>query len=477
MISGRTFVKTAKAAALLVALQCGMGGAAQAATLTQEEALAVHKRATIVDTHNDTMMKVIDKNTWLPLVNIREATSFHIDIPKLEQGGLNVPFFAAYTAPYLSTDNKVDYTLTNSRILALISALHWTVNNNSDKMGLARSVAEVESLLQAKKIAAVASIEGAYSLKADNGIELLRQYNDLGVRAIVFTHNYSNDLGEGINNAYKDGTASQGGLTELGKTAVQEMNRLGMIIDVSHLNEATFWGVVQTTNAPIIASHSGAYALKDHVRNLKDDQIRAIAKTGGVVNIPYWKALIAAGEKVDCSQMVDHIDYVVKVAGVDHVGLGSDFDGAPMLSDLEDCSALPKITLELAKRGYTQSDIEKILGGNSLRVMKDVWHRADAKNRADAPVVTPALQMGEVIATPLPLLSAKIDAGKGATLKDAGIKVIIDGKIYKPAYNKATGVVQFQVTESLATNYHVVTFEAENDRGQVSREARTFYVQ
>lgn len=448
-----------------------------AAPVAEEDALTIHKNAIVVDTHNDTMMKVIDKTTWLPVVNIREATPFHIDIPKLEQGGLDVPFFSAYTAPYLMPDKKVDYGLTNSRLLALINAVHWTVNNNPDKMGFVRSVKDIESLVKGGKIAAVSTIEGAYSLNQDNGIELLRQYNDLGVRAVVFTHNFSNDLGEGVNKAYKDGTPSQGGLTDLGKAAVKEMNRLGMIIDVSHLSEETFWGVINTSNAPIIASHSGVYTLKNHIRNLKDDQIQAIAKNGGVVQVVYWKALVADGDKVSVKQMVDHIDYIVKLVGINHVGLGSDFDGAPMLADLTNCTELPNVTIELAKRGYTKSDIEKILGGNSMRVIKTVWGKADVRKGKGAPSITPTINMGEVLSNKLPTLTAKIDMDKNSVLNESSLKVIIDGKVYKPQYNKAAGVVTLQVTDSLQSNFHVVTFEAANSSGQVSREARTFYIQ
>ena len=448
-----------------------------AAPITEEDALNIHKNAIVVDTHNDTMMKVIDKTTWRPVVNIREATPFHIDIPKLEQGGLDVPFFAAYTAPYMTPDKKVDYSLTNSRILALINALHWTVNNNFDKIGLAKSVKDVENLVNSGKIAAVSSIEGAYSLNQDNGIELLRQYNDLGVRAIVFTHNYSNDLGEGINNAYKDGSPSQGGLTELGKTAVKEMNRLGMIIDVSHLNEETFWAVIKTSNSSIIASHSGASALKKHVRNLTDDQIRAIAKNGGVVQVVYWKTLVADGDKVSLEQMVDHIDHIAKLVGIDYVGLGSDFDGAPMLSNLTNCADIPKVTVELAKRGYTKHDIEKILGKNTMRVIKEVWSKADLQQGKGSPSITPTISMGEIVLGKLPALTANIGTGKDSVINEASLKVIVDGKVYKPQYNKSAGTVTLQVAEPLQGNYHVVTFEAANSSGQVSREARIFYIQ
>ena len=443
------------------------------ASQTEKDALEAHKQATLVDTHNDTMMKVIDKTTWMPVTNIRSNTNFHIDIPKMRQGQLDVSFFAAYTAPYLDEAKQVDYTLTNSRILSLINALHWTVRNNPDEIGMAKSVEDISRLTKDGKIAAVSTIEGAYSLNNDNAVELLRQYYDLGVRAVGMTHNYSNDLGEGVNEKYIDKTPSQGGLTELGKTVVKEMNRLGIIVDVSHLDERTFWDVIKTSNAPIIASHSGSSVLKNHVRNLTDEQIKALAKNGGVVQIPYWKALIADGDKVAMKQMVDHIDHVVKLVGVDYVGLGSDFDGAPMLTDLGTCAELPGITQELFNRGYCKSDVTKILGGNSMRVMKAVWHK---ENKVAGLSITPSVNMGEVLSNATPVLTATIAAAKGVEVNEYNIKAIVDGKVYKPQYDKRTQTLILEITEPLAKNYHVVTFEVSSSDGKVVREARIFYI-
>lgn len=432
--------------------------------------LKLHIDSIVVDGHNDTMMKTIDETTWLPKTDIREETGNQIDIPKLRAGNLKVPFFAAYTSPYQGNPNK-----SVSRTLALINALYWTEKNNSDIFKIAPTFEEIEKAVLSKKIAAVPTIEGAYSLVKDNATQLLHQYHDLGVKAIAFTWNYSNDLGEGSFRAYadKDGTPSSGGLTELGTQVVREMNKLGMIVDVSHMAESTFWDVINTTKAPIIASHSGVYAIKAHQRNLNDEQLKALAKNGGVIGIVLFPEFLTDKEETYIKDYVDHIDYVVRLIGIDHVGIGSDFDGATMPKDLKDSSEIYKITEELVKRGYKEGDIQKILGKNFLRVIKDVERLAENHNKADEIKIKPSLEMGEIIEDKTPLLKAEIE---GKELDAKGFRIIVNGIPYKPIFDKETNTLSYKISNPLTEKFYVVTFEARNTRGEIQRETRIFYV-
>ena len=442
------------------------------------QAEKIHFDAVVVDTHNDTMMKVVDPTTWLPSVNIGEGqTTFHIDIPKMQQGGLDVAFFAAYTTDCGS------HSLNVSRTLALNNALHWTVGNNPDLIGIATSFKEIHELTKKGKIAAVPAIEGAYSLRSSEDIELLHQYYDLGVRAVTLTHSASNCLGEGIYRQYVDGTPSSGGLTDFGREVIREMNRLGMIVDVSHMAEGTFWGAIEASKAPILASHSSAYGLFAHLQNLKDDQIKALAKNGGVIQIGLAGIFLAdPAATATVRNIVDHIDYVVNLVGVDYVGIGSDFDGCTIPTDLRDVSGLPKITEELVRRGYSKPEIDKILGANTLRVLREVELLAEKSPTivGQAMSIIPTLSMGQVISEQTPLLKAHVDRGTGSPIEGSSFRIIIDGNVYIPDYDNTTGILSLQVTEPLTVGregFHVVTFEAVDIAGEVSRETGIFCVQ
>lgn len=435
----------------------------------------IHFDSIITDGHSDTMSKVIDPETWLPSVNIGQNTPFEVDIPKLQTGGLHVPFFAAYTSGYYNNTPR-----SISRTLALINALYWTEKNNPDTFQISSTYKEIMKAVRDNNIAAVPTIEGAYSMDKNNAIELLHQYDDLGIKAIGFTWNYSNDLGEGANREYNDPdkTPSEGGLTELGADVAREMNRLGMLIDVSHMAESTFWDVIKVSKAPIIASHSGVKALKDHQRNLSDHQLRALKKNGGVINIVFYPVFLTNNSQAYVKDIVDHIDHVVNVIGVDHVGLGSDFDGASLPEDLQDSSQLPKLTEELVKRDYTKQDIEKILGKNMLRVLKAVEKTADhdPAKVGRGLTITPEYEMGEIIQERTPLLSAKVTAEKGAKADESSFRVIVDGIPYKPVFDRQTSTMSLQLHEALKERFHVVTFEAANKAGKVTRETRIFYI-
>lgn len=451
---------------IIILLILGASISSTAIRYKESNALKLHVDSVIVDTHNDAMSKIVDENTWLPVTDIRYNTNNHIDIPKMRAGNLKVGFFAAYTSAYHGNSNRA-----LSRTLALLNALYWTEDNNRDIFTITKSYEEIERAILDWKIAAVPSIEGAYAISNKNGIELLRQFNDLGVKAIGFTWNYSNELGEGAYEVYvdKNGKPSTGGLTKLGEDIIGEMNRLGILVDVSHLNVDTFWDVINITKAPIIASHSGVYTIKPHQRNLNDDQLKAIAENGGVVGMVLYRGFVKGMDNTYIKDFVDHIDYAVKLIGIDHVGLGSDFDGGEIPLDMADVSEMYKITEELVHRGYSEEDIKKILGRNTLRVIKEAEALAEKPKSAKDVVITPYIEMGEIVTKSMPKLSAKVEG-----LNINKLRIIVDGIAYDPIYDEKDSIVSLQLKDKLIEKFHVVTFEATDDEGAIKRETRIF---
>ncbi|SFH98412.1 membrane dipeptidase [Tindallia magadiensis] len=446
-----------------------------------------HHSSIVVDMHNDTMMKVVDSHTWLPVVDIGKEPleGFQLDLHKAQQGGLNVAFYAAYTADQRDVDDVV--ARTNSRSLALINALYWTIEQNQDNMILARNTQEIEAGLAEGKHVAVASLEGMYQFGGENSKALLRQYHDLGIRAAGLVWNSPNRLGAGANVANNEANA---GLTEAGREIISEMNRLGILVDVSHMNEKTFFDTLETTQVPVIASHSGVDGVRPHVRNLSDEQLLQLKENGGVVSINFWRTALAdPGSSATVKHIVDHIDYAVNLIGIDHVGLGSDFDGATMPKDLPDASYLPSITKELASRGYHQEEIKKIVGGNNQRVLKEAEKFAEKQVRypwLQPPRlrIVPDVQMGEIVYNTKPTLSAKIvDGGDGAG-NFFQYSIIVNGIAYQPSYHPDTGYISYQMERDLLGkghtekegNFHVVTFLARNPMGVEVRETVIFYV-
>jgi membrane dipeptidase len=437
--------------------------------------LKSHLNSIVVDGHNDTMLKIIDDKTWLPKINIGKNTDNHIDIPKLVEGGLNIPFFAAFTSGYYNDIQK-----SISRTLALINALYWTENNNIDSFKIANSVEDIKEIVAEGKIAAIPTIEGAYSLDENNAIELLRQYYDLGIKVVGFNWNYSNDLGEGCSKTYNDPdkTPSSGGLTKLGEKVALEMNKLGMIIDVSHMAESTFWDIINVSKMPIIASHSGVYALRNHPRNLKDKQLKALAKNGGVIGIVLASSFLTDGEFAYVKDYVDHIDYAVNLIGIDHVGIGSDFDGTYLPDDIENSSELYKIVEELNNRGYKDDDIEKILGKNMLRVLKNAQCAAEyqaEKNKLNL-CITPDFKMGEIIEDSTPLLVAHLKNIDKLEIEDLDFKIIVDGISYKGIYDKKSFTMGLKLKQKLTEKFHVITFQVSDNRGKTKRSTIIIYI-
>jgi membrane dipeptidase len=431
----------------------------------------VHTNATVIDTHNDTMMKVIDSSTWLPVTDIGSNTDFQLDIAKAQSGGLDVAFFAAFANHQADGENPA--ARTNSKVLALLNALHWTVSRNADRMVIGTSIATIEKGVRERKLVAVPAIEGAYSLETANAIELLHQYYDLGVRSIGIVWNHENSLGSGAT-----GPDSMG-LTDLGKKVMREMIRLGIMIDVSHMNERTFWDTLELTTVPVIASHSSAYSVRAHVRNLTDTQLIALKENGGIAQVNFWNTVLTdPGERADIAKLADHIDYVAKLIGVDHVGLGSDFDGADMPVGMENVSKLPKLTEELMTRGYPDRDIVKILGGNTLRVIREVQKNAGHTASEDREIVIkPTMNMGIMIDDASPHLLAQVKKKNGYEIDESGFRAIIDGIVHEPYYDSDTGLISLYAESLLAGgNFHVVTFEAKSGSGTITRETVIFYI-
>jgi membrane dipeptidase len=367
------------------------------------QAAQVHSRAIVLDTHADTTQRMV----FDPRFNIGERHSDgNIDIPRMRDGGMDALFFSIWVPSDVTGPPAV------KRAFDQIDAVREAVRTHPNDLVLAATVADVRKAAADKKIAALMGMEGGHMI--DDDMRLLRDYYALGVRYMTLTHFKNNNWADSSTDK-----PAHNGLTAFGKDVVREMNRLGMMIDISHVADKTFYDVIGLTKVPVIASHSSSRVIANHPRNMTDDMMRALAKNGGVIMINYHAGFLSeefrvASEKrsgniveqmaemskkcggneacttmeddrmdheammngqlpkVFWEKIVEHIDHAVKVAGADHVGLGSDFDGATMPLGMEDVTKLPKITDALLKKGYSEQDVEKILGGNLLRVMEAV---------------------------------------------------------------------------------------------------------
>ena len=362
----------------------------------------VHTRAIVVDSHDDTTQRMFFDKTFD--LSARHPNG-NIDIPRMRDGGLDALFFSIWVP------SDVTGPVAVKRALQLIDSVHEAVRRHPNDLVLATTAADVRRAASEKKIAALMGMEGGHMIDDDLGT--LRDFAKLGVRYLTLTHFTNNNWADSSTDKPK-----HNGLTGFGKEVVRELNRLGMMVDISHVADKTFADVLEVTTVPVIASHSSCRAIANHPRNMTDDMMRALAKNGGVIMINYEVSFLSeenrlAGEKsggvvaaldkmsktcggdeacstlemarirreamdkgtlpaVSWEKIVEHIDHAAKVAGIDHVGLGSDFDGATMPIGMEDASQLPKLTTALMAKGYSAADVEKILGGNILRVMEQV---------------------------------------------------------------------------------------------------------
>jgi membrane dipeptidase len=373
-------------------------------------ARAIHDSAIIVDTHADTPQRFLDEGFDIGSTDPNDIG--HVSLDKARRGNLGAEFFSIWVEPETNQGHYARHTFD------LIDSVYEQAARHPDRMTMAFSVADIERAHREHKLAALMGIEGGHSI--ENDIRLLRDYYRLGVRYMTLSWSNTNEWADSSGDINDAKVQHHDGLTDFGKQVVLEMNRLGMMVDISHVADKTFWDAIATTKAPVIASHSSARALVNAPRNMTDDMLRAVARNGGVVQVNFFNAFddedfrkaeeaqskdvtAARQQFIDKSKaegktvnyieldrierewmakiprpplksLIDHIDHIAKVAGVDHVGLGSDFDGVSGATPqgIDSAADLPKITQALLDRGYSVGDIEKVLGGNLLRVFAEV---------------------------------------------------------------------------------------------------------
>ncbi len=370
------------------------------------EALRIHFNALVVDGHIDTPTLMVDDD--YDLSRRHSSNRSHVDLPRMETGGLDAAFFSLYVAPYYGEGERAV-----ARAQAQIEAVHAAAEKIPERLVIATTAGEVISAARERRTALLLGIEGGHALAASP--DTLRMFAERGVRYVTLTHVNTNRWADSSQDE-----ARHGGLTALGREMVQTMNDLGVLVDLSHVSDSTFADAIDASRAPVIVSHSSCRALTPSGRNVTDAQLRAVADNGGVVMINFFDAMVnphlddqtfaEARRRVEQSgqgmayiwsaiydlrreqsipgatwgDVVDHIDHAVQVAGVDHVGIGSDFDGVfDLPRGLEDVEQLPWITYGLLRRGYLEKDLYKILGGNVLRVL-DAAERAKRETSTDS---------------------------------------------------------------------------------------------
>jgi membrane dipeptidase len=373
-----------------------------AAQSVSDQARKLQSTSIVIDTHDDTTQRLLDPKFDL---SVRHSDG-NIDIPRMREGGLSAIFFSIWISSKILGPDAVKQALDQ------IDAVRETVRKNPSDLMLASSAADIREAKKQHKIAVLMGVEGGHMM--GNDLSVLRTFAALGVRYMTLTHMDNNEWADSSTDK-----PAHNGLTDFGKDVIREMNRLGIIVDISHVSDKTFADAIAVSKAPVFASHSSCRALCVAPRNMTDDMIRDLAKHGGVIQINYHvgflsqefrdyekahpeaekeineevkkrcgdneacklttgdqvvRDLMQAGKlpKVDWTVIVDHIDHAVKIAGADHVGLGSDFDGAVMPLGMQDVTHIPQITDALLTKGYSESDIRKILGENTLRVLTEV---------------------------------------------------------------------------------------------------------
>jgi membrane dipeptidase len=378
---------------LLIIVTFLLGGAED----EMARARRIHAQSIGVDSHIDTLQRVLIENADIS----RRLPEGHVDLPRLREGGIRAPFFALWTPTYYKGGEAV------RRTLQLRDAIERVLGAHPDQIELATGAAEVERIVKAGKIAAILTVEGGHQIADD--LAVLRIYHRLGICSMTLTHFRNNNWADSSTDK-----PQHNGLTEFGKQVVREMNRLGMMVDVSHVADKTFYDAIQVSGKPVIVSHSSCRALSDVPRNVPADLRRPRAPHGGVIGINFGEGFLnpkdaeilkrsvqsisyqepnLTGKALDeyaakqylrqfrtprksfstLDDAVAHIEHVIQVAGVDHVGIGSDFDGISTVPrGLEDVSKLPALTAALLRRGHSEQDVKKILGGNFMRVLREV---------------------------------------------------------------------------------------------------------
>jgi len=313
----------------------------------------LHQKSMVIDAHCDTLTAMEEQKRCLSVY----TGIGQVDLIRLKRGGVNVQFFAVFISP----EDKKDILV---RVREVIARFYREMAENTASIVPVFSYRDIVRGLTQGKIAALLAIEGGEVLAGS--LKVLSSLYLSGVRSLTLTWNHRNELGDGI------AVEQPGGLTKFGMAVVREMNSLGMLVDVAHLAAPGFWDVLKTSRHPIIASHANSYALCPHPRNLKDEQIKALAASGGVMGLTFYPPFIHL-DRPSLEKLLDHVDHIANLAGVDCIGLGSDFDGiSEVIPELSDVSRLPAFTRGLLARGYSKKAIKKILGGNLLRVLKTV---------------------------------------------------------------------------------------------------------
>ena len=369
----------------------------------------IHNSAIVVDTHADTPQRFLDDNFDIGSTDPKDLG--HVSLDKARAGNLGAEFFSIWVEPSF----KGQYA---HRAMDLIDSVYQQAARHPDRMMMAFSVDDIERAHKQKKLASLMGIEGGHAI--ENDLRLLRDFYKLGVRYMTLTWSNTNEWADSSGDISNPKIEHHNGLTDFGKQVVQEMNRLGIMVDISHVADKTFYDAVATSRAPVIASHSAARALSNHARNMTDDMLRAVTKNNGVVMVNFFSAFVdenyrkvyeaqrkdeeaavaafvaqrkAEGKPVSYAEydriqrewtakiprpplksLIDQIDHIAKIAGIDHVGLGSDFDGVSGATPegIDSAADLPKITQGLLDRGYSADDIRKILGANLLHAFRDV---------------------------------------------------------------------------------------------------------
>ncbi|PWH10173.1 membrane dipeptidase [Bacteroidetes bacterium SCGC AAA795-G10] len=374
-----------------------------------ERALSIHKKVLTLDTHADTPLRMIEPGFSMSDRHDPNETGSKVDYPRMIEGGLDAIFFAAFVAQDIRND-KGNFRAKNLCV-QMIDSILSSIQQNSDVVGLALNPEDAYSLEKQGKRAIYIGIENGYPIGGD--LSNIETYYKKGVRYITLVHSSNNDLAD---SATDPAGPEHNGISEFGSKVVKEMNRLGIMVDVSHGSDAVFYDAIKISKAPIIATHSNARSVTNHKRNMTDDMLKLIAKNGGVVQLTMLsnylrdpvpnitaeklkKELLSSIKPIDqmttleketmrkrlneiddkypiapanLKNVVDHIDHIVNVAGIDHVGIGCDFDGGGGIDGVFDVSQVMNITIELVKRGYNEDQIAKIWGGNLIRVFSEV---------------------------------------------------------------------------------------------------------
>jgi membrane dipeptidase len=398
----------------------------------------LHRSSIVIDTHNDITSPLADQGFDLGSSGFDKdgKLTTHTDLKRMKEGGLGAEFFAVYVGKEFVSKKPSEGGGAARRALDIIDVVTEQVRRHPESLEMAGTAADIRRIKRQGKIATLMGIEGGHAI--EDSLRTMRMFYKLGIRYITLTHTNTNDWADSSGDINDATVQHHNGLTDFGREVVREMNRIGMMADVSHVSDKTFFDVVEVSRAPVIASHSSCRALANHPRNMTDEMLKAIAKNGGVVMVNFYdgfldprKVELAARTrtvqeeltkqfpndpkhvtdeiekfrkandpgKTPLSLLIDHIDHIAKVAGIDHVGIGSDFDGVPLNGlpeGMEDISKLPNITYELMKRGYSDADIKKVLGENFLRVMLQVERVAAEMQSNPSKETSPLLRKGRL---------------------------------------------------------------------------------